>query len=252
MTFHDDNGAAKCDEIKSLIEDVINQAPIVPSFQDFGDLLKKIIVLRNYRSVCDIGGGRNPCFPVETIQNMGLDYHVVDASKRELELANAQYKKIQSPIEDLSGENKFDLMFSSMVFEHIRDNVKSYGRISKLLKKDGLCINFHPTLFSMPFVLNKFLPDWLAYCILWCFFPGARRGRHTKFPAYYSLCRTSRAVESRIQALGFSKVMIFPIYGHGYYQKIPFIHKTQMMFANFCRKNDIRFFSAYCFTVAIK
>lgn len=230
----------------------MDRAPIVPSFQDFSNLLKEIIVLHNYKSVCDIGGGRNPCFSVETIQDMNLDYYIVDTSKRELELANSRYKKIHSPIEDLYDKNKFDIMFSSMVFEHIIDNEKSYKRIYQLLKNNGLCINFYPTLFSTPFILNKLLPDWLAYCVLWCFFPGARRGRHTKFPAYYSLCRASRAVESRIQAVGFSKVMIFPIYGHGYYQRIPIIHKMQMMFANLCKKKDIRFFSSYCFTVVIK
>lgn len=222
-----------------------------PSHEEFASFLRSLIEANGYRSICDIGGGKKPCLPVSVVDELGLDYYVVDVSKTELDGADARYNKIHSAIEDLQGDEQFDLMFSNMVFEHIEDNLKAYKIVYRALKPGGMCVNLHPTLFALPFVLNKILPEKLGWHIL-SFFVSERKKPSSKFPAFYSLCRVTRAVEENLLSTGFRDVRLVPFYGHPYYREIPFAHWLQQKFANVCRRMDLRLLASYCITVVKK
>lgn len=220
-----------------------------PSRQEFAALIQSIIVSRGYREVCEIGGGRWPTIPVETVKRLGISYTVLDRCPFQLAAANDAYRKVHARIEDLSGKNRFDFMFSRMVFEHVRDGEAAYRRVHALLERGGACVNYHPTLFAAPFVLNRLLPERAAHALL-AYFRHDRSS--SKFPAYYSLCRATQAVEDRLRAVGFRHVAIVPLWGHAYYRAVPPLHALEERVAQLCRERDWRWWASYALTVALK
>ena len=45
-----------------------------------------------------------------------------------------------------------------MVFEHVRDAKAAYGAVYNLLKPNGICLAFFPTLYCVPFLANYLSP----------------------------------------------------------------------------------------------
>src|SRR5687767_10623733 len=89
----------------------------------FGHKAHCVELIERYgaRDVCEIGGGRDPLLSVEEAGRLGLRYTVLDVSASELQLADPAYEKICADIcgDDLSAGERFDLMFSKMVAEHV-------------------------------------------------------------------------------------------------------------------------------------
>lgn len=207
------------------------------------------------RSVLEIGGGRSPLLSEDQLAEARLDCTVNDISEAELRQCPAWAGKLCFDIAgDATPPAQFDLIFSRMVQEHVGSAEKCYRNIFRLLRPGGIALNFHPTLFAAPFIVNYLVPSRLSAAILDIF--GARltdaEEPYPKFPARYSWCRASARIVGRLRAIGFSETFIVPFYGHGYFRKIPLIRDLDDWLAKTAKARGARFLSSYAYTIVRK
>lgn len=162
---------------------------------------------------------------LEALRELGLEeYTVLDVSAVELAKAPEGYRKLQADIcGELSGApENFDLVFSKMLAEHIPDAAAFHRNVLRLLRPGGLAFHFFPTLYALPFVVNRWLPERLAAHLLNILSP--RDGyRHAKFPAYYRWCRGPTPSQlSALSGLGYEVVSYVGFFGHeSYWKRVP-------------------------------
>ncbi len=133
--------------------------------------IEDLISLLNAETVIEIGGGRRPLLDGDEIRAKNVRYIVNDISAHELELGPPDLEKVcfnvsQGAMDCGDLANAIDLMFSNMVFEHVSNSYQAYHNIFKLLAPGGVCLNFHPVLYSPPFVANWLLPEHVSAPIL--------------------------------------------------------------------------------------
>lgn len=222
------------------------------------DLIREIIGSLPVKSIVEIGGGRAPSFDKTEIEAMGADYTSNDISARELSLAPSWVGKalfdIQtSNLADIDPYlNKYDLVFSKMVMEHVADYERAYQNIYKILRVGGISVAFHPVLYSLPFVLNRLLPGTASDLILRKFFPNRNDSGTPKFPAVYSGCRISAVVRNNIKKLGFREVWQVPFYGHNYYSRLPVVREVHAKLDKLIMKRRITPLATFAYTIAQK
>jgi hypothetical protein len=192
------------------------------------------------QAVCDIGGGPNPLFSSTEAAHLDLSYVLLDISEQQLEKAPPEYSTLlcdvaKPPLEALGS---FDLVFSRWVAEHAPSAESFHRGVGSLLKPLGYAVHLFPTLFALPFVANRLLPERLSYQLAnaRALTPGAARERHGnfgKFPAYYRACYgpTRRQIK-RLSALGFSVERYIGFFGHAYYRKLPVVGQLESALAS--------------------
>jgi 2-polyprenyl-3-methyl-5-hydroxy-6-metoxy-1,4-benzoquinol methylase len=193
------------------------------------DLIKQFRV----RRVCDIGGGANPTLPLETVHALGLEYTLLDISADELAKAPAGYRKVEADItqKDAALPTGFDLVISMMLAEHVRDGRAFHENVRDMLAPGGVACHFFPTLYSLPLLANRLVPERLASRLLDWFAP--RDDRHRKFPAYYSWCRgPSRRQIRRFERMGYKVLAYRGFFGHDYYVKVPLLRSLHRAFSD--------------------
>ena len=207
-------------------------------------------------SLCEVGGGRIPLLQQETVGELGADYAICDISQAELDRAPGWLSKVQCDIgaSDLQGlkRNQYDLMFSHMVMEHVRDVRQAYVNTFQLLREDGIVINFHPTLYALPFVVNRMAPEDLTRPLLQLLDKSRDDTGRPKFPAYYSWCVSTARAERMIRAIGFREVFILPFWGHAYFDRVPLLRDLGRTMAAAAESRQIRSLSSYAYTIARK
>jgi hypothetical protein len=211
------------------------------AWNGFEQKVKELVVSRRVKAVCEIGGGANPALPLDFVQAHGIDYVIIDISAAELEKAPHGYRtRVQDVTGVLVGEQgTYDLVFSKMLAEHVRDVQAFHRNMHALLKPGGLAFHFFPTLYALPYVLNYLLPERFAYLMLGAFQPGRERtGKLGKFPAYYRWCRGPSVRQfARFESVGFRVRSYTGFFGHpGYYAKFPLIERAHRALARWlCR-----------------
>jgi uncharacterized UPF0146 family protein len=189
------------------------------------DRIHRLIEDTGATRVCDVGGGANPAVALDYIARTGLSYVLLDASESELAKAPSAYTKVVADIcaPTLEVEGEFDLVITRMVAEHVSDPLSFHRNVRSLLNADGRVFHFFPTLYSLPFVLNRVLPSSLSDRILGVIQSGRDpTGSHGKFPVYYRWCRgpTRRQIR-RLEAVGYIVEEYVGLMGHGYFRKLP-------------------------------
>ena len=150
------------------------------AWKHYKDTIWKLLTLIKARRMLEIGGGRWPLFSTEEISQAGISYVVNDISESELALAPPYFEKVCFDIAKPIGEEHkallgtVNMMFSQMVFEHVSDAMRAYQNIYALLAPGGVCLNFHPVLYSVPFVVNWVMPEFVSGRLLRLFFPNRR------------------------------------------------------------------------------
>lgn len=189
------------------------------------------IVRSGARRVLELGGGANPTLPLEFIERHGLEYTVLDISPVELAKAPVAYRKVCCDIgsehPDFDGhDGGYDLIFSKMLAEHVRNGEQMHRNVLRLLSPGGRAVHYFPTLYAPPFIVNRIIPETLADRLLQWLEPGREKeGNKGKFPAYYSWCRgpTQRQLR-RLRDLGYDIEEYIGFFGHNvYYRKIPVV-----------------------------
>jgi hypothetical protein len=209
------------------------------------------------RRILEIGSGANPTLPPDYVQANGLSYVTSDASPEELEKADSIFERL---VLDLSVDaidpallGTFDCILSRMVSEHIRDGRQYHDNLYKMLRPGGISVHCFSTLWSVPFLLNRVLPETLTSRLLDIFHPRDRH-RHEKFKAYYSWSRgPSRGMIRRFEALGFEVLQYTGYFGHPYYfARIPWLHRLEMQKSRLLLKHPIPALCSYATIVLRK
>jgi SAM-dependent methyltransferase len=220
-----------------------------------------VALVRTYglSRLCEIGGGRDPSFSAEEAAELGFSLTINDISASELAKAPAGFP---TACFDIAGNlsqtglapEQFDLMFSRMVFEHIKDVRQAWRNIHRLLVPGGVAIAFFPTLYALPFMVNHAIPEWLSGAIVNAFYPN--RGETVddpKFPAVYDWCFSSEdKIAPMLRDCGFSDIAIQPFWGHGYFNRLPGARQLDNAFNAFAAKRDWRPMTAYTYVLVRK
>lgn len=194
------------------------------------DFLETQIVRRGAKSVADIGGGANPTASEDFIAARGVSYSLIDVSERELAKAPSSYEKIcvdvsAAPeiVNRAVGGKKFDIVFSHMLHEHLKNPEAMHRNIFEMLNPGGVSIHLFPASYNVPLFLNRILPENVSYLATRIMQPNRdHHGRKAKFPAYYRLCGPpSKALQRKFESLGFIVEEHVGYVGHSYYDVIP-------------------------------
>ena len=215
----------------------------------FPAFMKEVAEKHQSKRICEVGGGANPLFSPDYIQSQGIDYTLLDISESELQKAAPEYKKIvadiASPDFDASAM-KFDLVFSKMLAEHVKDGERFHKNIFEALAPSGIAVHLFPTLYTFPFVTNVLIPESFSTFLLNIFAPRDKY-QYAKFPAYYSWCRgpTRRQIR-RFTDLGYEVLEYQGLYGHSvYYKKIPIIRELHALKTNYLLKRPIPMLTSF-------
>ncbi len=222
----------------------------------YGSFISGLIEKHGARRICEIGGGANPTLSAQYVAQRGIDYSILDISETELNKAPDTYHKIVADVASPGfslGESRFDLIFSKMLAEHIRDGEQFHKNVLRLLSDRGLAVHFLPTLYTLPFVVNRLFPEALAEK-LYRLFAFRDDYRYGKFPAYYSWCRGPiRSQMRRFEELGYEVLLYKGFFGHsGYYSKLPVLGKLHALKTTFLLRRPIPLLTSYAYIVLRK
>lgn len=209
------------------------------------------------KRVLEIGGGANPTLPVDFAKSKGLEYVVLDISSEELAKSPDGYVKVQaditSPNLDIAGS--YDLIISKNVAEHVRSARTFHGNVWRLLAEGGAAFHFFPTLYALPFVLNRLLPEWLSERVLLQLQPDRKReGKHAKFSPYYDWCRgpSPRQIR-RFESLGYRVEEYIGFFGHGgYYGRIKPLKRIHERMSAALAKHPVPWLTSFAYVILSK
>lgn len=228
------------------------------AWANFQRVLRDLAAALPARAMLEIGGGRFPLFTQDEIAGMGVAYTVNDISQSELDRAPPYVSKARFDIathdtaEVVAFAERYDLVFSKMVFEHVRDARQAYANIKTILRPGGVALNFHPVLYALPFVVNRLLPEQWTRSLLKAVFRRRNDDDIPKFPAYYDLCAVTPRTAKALAEIGFARAMHIPFYGHGYFAKFPLVREIDGAFNAAARRNGWRLFATYSYTLVQK
>jgi len=228
------------------------------AWEHYKDTVEDLIKLLDARRVMEIGGGRWPLLNQDEIASSNIRYVVNDISDSELALAPAHVDKARFDIAQTTklelevSFGQIDLMFSQMVFEHVSDVHQAYRNIHKILSPGGVCLNFHPVLYSPPFVINWMLPDSMSARLLRMFFPNRHKEDVPKHPAKYDHCLISRREENAMRSMGYSEVWQIPFWSHDYFKKIPGVYQLDSAVSRIAERNNWATLASFCYTLVVK
>jgi uncharacterized UPF0146 family protein len=220
------------------------------------EVLKELASLPTVKKICEIGGGANPALPLDFVEKHGLEYTILDISVEELEKAPSGYKKLQGDIasSSFSLDGQYDLVFSMQLAEHIKSGHDFHKNVLNLLNDSGYAFHFFPTLYTLPFVMNRLLPQNLSSIILIFNDPSRKKeGNRGKFPAYYSWCKGP--LESQIKSfenLGYCVEKYVGFFGHNYYVKIKPLKVISSMITSVLLKYPIPLLTSYAYILLRK
>lgn len=219
----------------------------------YGDALKHIVATYPDAAILELGAGRRPSFTLEEMPSTIDSYTVNDISAEELALLPVGY---DMACFDVSGDasnfsDHYDVVFSRFLAEHVPDGYAMHRNVHQVLRDGGVSFHLIPTLYAVPFVINKFLPERLTSWVLAKFAP--RRAINPKFPAHYSMCYGDPAKMGRVLSeIGYRKVEVRNFYGHFYYEKIPVLRSVHKWFSNLAAKRNWTALSSYAYIKAYK
>ena len=217
------------------------------AWAEYSSFIQSLVERFSPQTVCDVGGGANPVLPFEFIASRGIDYSLLDISAEELAKAPREYQKIVQDIEAESfpWKQEFDFLFTKMLAEHIHDGQRFHKNVFDLLKPGGIAVHYFPTLYTLPFLVNKIVPEKLSSQLLNIFAPR-ERFRLGKFPAYYDWCYgPTPKMLTMLTGIGFEILEFRGLIGHIYYGRIPFIKEIHRAYSKFLAKHPSPYLTSF-------
>jgi SAM-dependent methyltransferase len=182
-------------------------------------------------TLAELGAGANPLLARHPRVASGeLDYIVVDIAQGELDKAPKVGRVLCC---DVAGPafplvDEVDLAFSTMLAEHVHDAPHFLRNVAQMLKLGGMYLQVSPVLYTVPFLINRIIPDRVSSVLLDVFQPRDRE-IHDKFPALYDLCRGPSARHiRRIESVGLRVLAARGYFGHNYYARLPVLRSLEV------------------------
>jgi SAM-dependent methyltransferase len=220
-------------------------------FSRYDETIVHIAQLIDAKSLLELGAGRSPAL-VQGARELDLGYAINDIDQRELDMAPDGIDKLPFDIAaslPAGVSRRFDLVVSRSVLEHVRGVEMALANSAQLLAPGGFALHFAPTLFALPFAINKIAPERAALRLLRLFAPRDETV-HPKFPAIYEHCRSTRRNEARLSAhLAPSRFAFVSYYEHTYYNRIQPLASASRIWQGYFARHQVRAFSSYCFFV---
>lgn len=219
----------------------------------YGDRLKQIVSQFSDADILELGAGRRPSFTLAEMPASVKSYTVNDISESELALLPEGYDKACF---DVSGDSSnfsdnYDVVFSRFLAEHVPDGEAMHRNVYNVLKSGGVAFHLIPTLYALPFVVNKYMPEALSSWVLKTFAP--RRSINPKFPAPYSACYSNPdRMTAMLKNIGYRHAEFQNFYGHFYYEKIPVLKQAHERFSALAAARDWHVFGTYAYIIAHK
>src|SRR6185312_5672619 len=155
---------------------------------------------------------------------------------------------IAAPHLPAAGE-RFDLVFSRMLAEHVRSGEHFHRNVFRLLRPGGVAVHCFPTLYSLPFPVNRAMPERWADAALRLIQPRDRH-QYAKFPAYYDWCRgPSPRAWRRLEGLGYEVVQYTGLFGHPYYGESGPLAWLQQSVTRALLRHPVNALTSYAFLV---
>lgn len=217
-------------------------------WDNYSPNLHRLLVDLDVHKLCEVGGGCNPAVGVDFINQHNIKYTLLDISPEELAKAPEGYSKVIADVcerQSLPAE-KYDFIFTKMLAEHVSDGKKFHENVFQLLEPGGYAFHFFPTLFALPFAVNRVIPERLSERILEKIAPRDKVYLR-KFPAYYSWCYgpTKKQI-SRFHDIGYEIITYDGLFGaEGYYRRLPFGVQVSKAVAKFLIRNPIPQLTAF-------
>jgi len=226
------------------------------AWSGYTNFIVNLIEKENSSRICDVGGGANPLLSLDVIQSKRLRYYLLDMSEAELDKTPSGYLKIRADIAapDFSiNASELDLVFSKMVAEHVRDGRQFHKNVRAILRNNGLAVHFFPTLYALPFLLNRWTPELIVDKLTDVLTPRDRH-QHARFPAFYDWCRGPlRGQIRRFEDLGYEVVEYQGFFGHaGYYRRLRFMSRLHELTTTWLLKSPSALFTSYAIVVLRK
>jgi hypothetical protein len=140
-----------------------------------------------------------------------------------------------------------------MVAEHVKDGRQFHKNVRTILRENGLAVHFFPTLYALPFLLNRLSPEVLVDKLASVLTPRDRH-QHARFPAYYDWCRGPlRSQVKKFEELGYQVLEYRGFFGHaGYYRRIPFMKRLHELNTSWFLRMPNPLFTSYAYVVLRK
>jgi SAM-dependent methyltransferase len=213
------------------------------------DFLKSLIGEHGCQRILEVGSGANPTLDPEYVRLSGLEYVTSDVNADELAKADLAFERL---VIDLSAEvpesllGSFDCVFSRLVGEHIRDGEKYHRNLFEVLRPGGISVHCFSSLWTIPFAVNRLLPDSLTDPLLKFVSPRDSH-KQGKFKAYYSWSRgPTKTMINRFHSLGFEVIEYIGCFGHAYYRKrFPWLDRLERMKTRFLLQHPVPLLCSY-------
>jgi SAM-dependent methyltransferase len=248
-------GTNRTEHLSKFVTELTRHRSSDWAWQNYKQVIKAVISLVNAQLLVEIGGGRWPLLDNDEIISSNIRYLVNDISEKELALAPDYVEKIcfdiahPSDLGCMALNGQVDFMFSKMLFEHVSDSQQAYTNIYSLLSPGGLCLNFHPVLYSPPFLANWILPENFSARLLRLVPSSDGVPKH---PARYDHCVINRRERERLLDIGYREVWQVPFWYHGYFRKIPGLYHIDLAVAKFADRHSWTALASYCYTLVLK
>lgn len=216
-------------------------------WDDYSALVERLVLEVGARVICDVGGGANPVLSTDFIRKYDLEYVLMDISVVELQKAPDGITKI---IQDIEAENidlpkKFDLVVTKMLAEHLRNGEAFHRNIANMLKPGGLAIHYFPTLYALPFLINKFVSSRVSSFLLRVFLPRDLY-QTGKFPAYYSFCfGPTPLMLKMLTERGYEIIEFRGYFGNRYWSKVPIVSTLQRFYSLILSRFPIPYLTSF-------
>ncbi len=227
--------------------------PFMELWESFDERLVELVDATGATEVGELGGGANPTVAMTARASRLVELTVLDISDDELAKAPSG---VQTLCADLCAEQppvreRFDLVFSRMLCEHVPSGIRFHRNCRAMLRAGGYAMHFFPTVTALPFLANRVLPEALGERLVEAILPTRRRGgKHSKFPAYYRWCwGPTQQQLARYRSVGFDVVSYDAGIGHGYYAKVPVLRGLERAKSRFLLEHPSPWLSAYALVV---
>ena len=197
----------------------------------YSSFIQELIKYHSSTRICEIGAGANPALSADFVKEHGLRYEAIDKSGPEADKSGMD----KMSIFDICADNcklpgaPYDFICSRMTAEHFEHPRNAYANMFESLAPGGFCVHSFATLYALPFLINRLVPELASDFLLHLFSPRDC-DKHAKFKAYYRNCRGP--VKSNIrffQDIGYEVLEYRGYFGHSYYHhRLPILYLLEI------------------------